>query len=276
MYSIVIATCNRIDFLVQTINCIFHQEYLPTSVIVIDSSDDDFSNQKELKTYIEEGKLVYQKVNYKSSAIQRNEGASLVSTKYIVFLDDDVSFAEDFFKKIFNAVLQNSFKIVAPRQEGAFSRPPSDLLKFYYRVQSGYNDKTYGGKLFGCGLNCYPCYEIQKDSFISSDWLSSTCLIMEKEIFDEVKFPNFEGYSFGEDVYLTGTLKKKYDLYWLSEISYIHYSPTSAFKNNKKQLRNMAFKNQKRIALDVIGLNPINLFLKQLLHKIFLFCIDLK
>ena len=46
MYSIVIATCNRIDFLVQTINCIFHQEYLPTSVIVIDSSDDDFSNQK--------------------------------------------------------------------------------------------------------------------------------------------------------------------------------------------------------------------------------------
>ena len=273
MYSIVIATCNRFDYLIQTIECIFKQTLLPEKLIIIDSSDNECSN--ELEHLINEGKIIYKKVSYKSSAKQRNEGAALVNSKYIIFLDDDVSFLDDFFYKIMDAVTTNSFKVAAPRQEGAYSSPPGKLLSFYYRLQSGYNDETYGGKLFGCGLNCYPCYELQREKFIKSEWLPSTCLVIETTIFNEVKFPSFEGYSYGEDIYLTGLLNKSYNLFWLSEISYIHYSPSNKFKKNKRLMRRMAFENQKLIAKNVLGINPVELFMKQMLHRLFLFFIDI-
>ncbi len=165
---------------------------------------------------------------------------------------------------------QKILTALAPRQIGAEISSPGKLLRFYYRLQAGYNDESYGGKLFGAGINCYPCYQIQTQPLLQAEWLPSTCLIIKLPVFEKFKFPLFDGYSFGEDVYLTASIAKEFPIYWLNSVSYFHHSIPTDFKKNIVALNKMIFNNQKLIAEDIIGLKGIELRLKILLHKVFL------
>ncbi|MCJ0742438.1 glycosyltransferase family 2 protein [Pedobacter montanisoli] len=264
MYSIIIATCNRRNSLLKVIDCLNKQSFKPEKLIIVDSSEE---NQDYLSDDIS---IIYRHVRYKSAAKQRNEGAQLCNSDYIVFLDDDVEFERDFFERIFNLVKAKNILIAGPRQIGAEIKKPGLLLKGYYRLQAGYKDETYGGKVFGAGINCYPCYEHQHDELLEVSWLPSTCLVIKNSIFNEVKFPDFEGYSYAEDVFLTASLAKKYPVYILRNISYLHHSITTNFKENILALNKMKLKNQKIIAEQIVGLKGIKLQSKVLLHKLFL------
>ena len=271
MYSVVIATYNRKKQLQVVIDCLIKQSFKPENIIIIDSSE-----QSQL--YIsKEINIKYKHVSYKSAAKQRNEGILLCVSKYVVFLDDDVEFDRSFFKQIFDLVLKEDILVCGPRQVGAEIKQPSKLLWAYYRLQAGYSDVDYGGQLFGAGLNCYPCYKnTMHKQMIKVQWLPSTCLIIKKEILDQYKFPNFEGYSYAEDVYLTASIGKSYPLYCFPNISYLHHSVSTPFKQNTLALNKMKLQNQKKIAKEIIGLQGFELHLKFFFHKLFISLAALK
>ncbi|WP_461789876.1 glycosyltransferase family 2 protein [Pedobacter sp.] len=270
MYSVIIATNNRQKELSTVIACLKNQIFKPENIIIIDSSDVTDNR------YINDTAVFYKKVEYKSAAKQRNEGALMSNSEYVVFLDDDVEFDQFFFDSIFKLVKSNNIAICAPRQIGAEIQKPSFLLKLYYKIQSGYTHESYGGKLFGPGLNCYPHYSYTEEELMKVDWLPSTCLIIKRDVFSLFKFPNFDGYSFGEDVYLTASIGKIHPIYCFPKIYYKHYSLPTVFKKDILALNKMKLQNQKKIAKDILGLSGTELKIKMLLHRIFLSLYALK
>jgi glycosyltransferase involved in cell wall biosynthesis len=275
MYSIVIATLNRYEYLEKTIEYICNQLLLPDKIIIIDSSDTNLPLSFKHKLD-RNPSIIYKRVLYKSAALQRNEGAELVDSEFVIFLDDDVEFTNSFFSEIFKTISEHNLVAVGPRQINAEIPPPGRILKLYYSLQAGYIDKSFGGRLFGVGINCYPCFELQKEELLPAEWLPSTCLIINTKVFNQFKFPAFDGYSFGEDVFLTASIAKKYPLFWLSTISYLHHSAPTTFKKNLSALRKMALSNQRLIAEEIIGLKGWKLRYKLFLHKLFLNLVRIK
>jgi len=92
--------------------------------------------------------------------------------------------------------------------------------------------------------------------------------------FRKVKFPNFEGYSYGEDAYLTHRVWRNVQpvgkLYFLDRPEFGHLSIQSGIKHNRFALARMAIRNQRKIAREAMGMGWPELVFKSLVHRIFL------
>lgn len=207
------------------------------------------------------------------AAAQRNFGGGLVETEVLAFLDDDVSFDADLFAQVLQIFAEDTDRkigAVSPRMAGSGHPKPSALLRRYYRWQAGYDDDSYGARLFGYGLNTYPCYEVQKERMIAADWLNSPCLFVQRDEFDAVRFPDFHGYSAGEDIYLTGMIRKRgKQLFFLSELKFEHHAGIGDYKADHFRLARMKTRNQGRIAREVLGLKGWEYRRKKIAHQFF-------
>lgn len=207
------------------------------------------------------------------AAAQRNFGGGLVEAEVFAFLDDDVSFGADLFEKVLQIFAEDADRkigAVSPRMAGSGHPKPSALLRCYYRWQAGYDSGSYGALLFGYGLNTYPCYQVQKERMIAADWLNSPCLFVRREDFDAVRFPDFQGYSAGEDIYLTGMIRKRgKQLFFLSDVEFEHHAGIGDYKANHFRLARMKTLNQGRIAREVLGLEGWKYWTKKIAHQCF-------
>ena len=137
-YSLVIATYERAEELRTTLASIAAQTRPPAAVIVVDSSPDD-----KTRAVVEAAPLPvrYERAKKPSAAVQRNQGAELVTTPLVAFVDDDVFVPEESFAKIceaFDADTEEKIGGIAARIDGMQHRVPSGLLRLYYRLQAGY------------------------------------------------------------------------------------------------------------------------------------------
>jgi glycosyltransferase involved in cell wall biosynthesis len=207
------------------------------------------------------------------AAAQRNFGASLVNAEVLVFLDDDISFAADLFERVLEILAHDSGRrigAVSPRMAASGHPKPSALLRRYYRWQAGYDDESFGARLFGFGLNLYPCYELQNEAMIAADWINSPCLFLRREDFDAVKFPDFHGYSAAEDIYLTAMIKKRgKQLFFLNDLQFEHHAGIGDYKADHFRLARMKTRNQGRIAREVLGLRGWQYWSKKITHQLF-------
>ncbi len=147
-YSIVIATFERPEEMRTTLASIAAQTRPPAQVVIVDSSRDE-----RTQAVLNAAPLPvrYERATKPSAAVQRNQGAALVTTPLIAFVDDDVFIPPTSLEKICTAFEQDTAGQVggiAARIDGLEHRTPHGLLRCYYRLQAGYNHPTYGGKLF--------------------------------------------------------------------------------------------------------------------------------
>jgi len=207
------------------------------------------------------------------AAAQRNFGASLVEAEVIAFLDDDISFSTDLFDHVLQVFADDAGErigAVSPRMAKSSHPKPSALLRRYYRWQAGYDDDSYGARLFGYGLNTYPCYEVQREKMIAADWLNSPCLFVRRADFNSVKFPDFHGYSAGEDIYLTAMIRKRgKQLFFLNDVQFEHHAGIGDYKADHFRLARMKTLNQGRIAREVLGLRGWKYWSKKITHQLF-------
>lgn len=268
--SIIIPTLDRSKSLEETLNCIKRQTLFPESIIVVDASSNR-ETEETCKAYSKNLPIKHYYFGEKSSAKQRNFGATKTSSKILLFLDDDITFKKNLIEKCLKKINSNSkIKALSPRMEGIEHKQPSSILKLYYWIQAGYTHSNYGGKLFGYGINCLPCYSLEKNSLIESEWLHSSCLFIYKKVFDETRFPSFTDYSFMEDVYLTAKVAQRNKVYFYKDISFKDKKLPSDLKKDPIKLTQMKIKNQGIIAKEILKLSPFELFFKKLLHRIFL------
>jgi glycosyltransferase involved in cell wall biosynthesis len=275
-YSLIIATFERPDDLAVTFAGIEAQTHRPLEVLVVDSSQDE-----KTKRLCEEWTLrlpVRWMFSYaRSAAIQRNHGAEAVNpaSEVLGFMDDDITLYPDTCAQICEA-----FGKDAAREIGGISArideiqrpPPSRLTRFYYRMQAGYTDGTYGGRLFGPAINCLPCYSEPAENdgtLIRAEWLNSGCVFYRREPFLREKFPAFEGYSFMEDVHCSARIAKTHRLYFHARARCSHRDGSNSLKRDYLGLARQRIQNQRVVARDVLGLRGVSLAWKFFLHRLF-------
>ena len=270
-YSIVIATFERPAELRVTLESIAAQTRPPQRVIIVDASNDGHS-RAVADTFTGRLPLHYERAIRPSSAVQRNQGAEHVATPLIAFLDDDVFVPAETFATICAAFERDETQRIggiAGRIVGMSHRPPRGLLWWYYRLQAGYSHPTYGAKLFGAGINCLPTYGENDPDLIPSDWLNSTCVFFRTDLFRREKFPEFEGYSFLEDVHLSARIGRTHELFFHRTAMFEHRDAPSTFKRNARQLARMRVRHRRVVARDILGVREPALTFKLLLHRLF-------
>lgn len=270
-YSIVVATMDRVVKLRAALESVRRQTLQPERVIIVDASRTEETRQlaQEFSTQL---RIDYQRATLPSAARQRNQGAESVTTELIAFIDDDVVLAEDLFAKccaVFGEDEVREIGGVAARMAGSTHPRPRGLLWWYYRLQAGYADATYGARLFGPVINCFPCYDEQAGPLIAADWLNSGCVLFRTASFHAVKFPTFEGYSFMEDVHLSARIARTQLLFFHADAVFEHHPESSATKSDRRLLARQRIQNQRALARDVLGLSGPVFEIKLLLHRVF-------
>jgi GT2 family glycosyltransferase len=289
-YSVVIATCDREESLALVLGDWAAQTVRPEKVVVVRAkpADQETKGLKD-KRGRENGAENFARDNFdilkksdlslveltadeRSAAKQRNLGAKEVETDWIVFCDDDVRFGPDLAECTLAFLSKHpEAAAVFPRMRGSGHPVPGNWLRRYYRFQAGFDDETFGAKLFGAGLSCYPCWEKQTAP-VEANWLPSTMLWMKTDLFKRHQFPDFEGYSFGEDAHLTHRAWREAKdsggkMFFLSEPEFEHRSIQSGVKANRFHLGMMTVRNQKRIARQAMGKGAWEVRWKSLLHR---------
>ncbi|MGB8167501.1 MAG: glycosyltransferase family 2 protein [Chthoniobacteraceae bacterium] len=270
-YSVVIATFERPESLRATCVSLASQTRRAAQVVIVDASP-DAASREVVAALPAELSARYERAERPSSAAQRNQGARLVTTPRIAFLDDDVLLPPDTFAKLnraFDDDSQEKIGGVAARIVGLQHPVPRGLLWWYYRLQAGYAHPTYGGQLFGPAINCLPSYTETAGDLIPATWLNSTCVLYRRPLFEREQFPQFQGYSFLEDVHLSARIAHTHELYFHADAFFEHHDAPSRFKRDARGLTRMRWQNQQVVARDVMHLREPALTLKFLLHRLF-------
>jgi len=268
-YSIVIATFERPDELRITLASLVTQSHQAAEIVIIDASPDEKSREVAQSFALP---LRYEKAHKPSAAMQRNQGATLVTTPLLAFVDDDVTLPAMTFEKLCAVFQQDEagrIGGVAGREEGMEHRRPGTLLRCYYRLQAGFDHPTYGGKLFGPAINCVPAYAEAGSDLIAADWLPSTCVVFRTPLFTREQFPGFDGYSFMEDAHLSARIGRTHQLFFHRGAVFEHRAAPSTFKRNARALAQMRIRHHRLLAREIIGLREPELTLKMLLHRLF-------
>jgi GT2 family glycosyltransferase len=270
-YSAVVATYARPDDLRRLLESFETQTHRPALIAVVDSSPSDES-ARVAGEFSARLPIHYERALKPSAAVQRNQGAASVATPLVLFIDDDAILPPQTAAKIcfeFAADAEEQIGGVAARMEGMAHRPPRGWLRRYYRWQAGYDHPTFGARLFGAGINCLPTYEEEGGELIPAEWLNCGCVFYRTQLFRREKFPEFEGYSFLEDVHISARIGRTHRLFFHRAATFIHRDAPSTFKRNAAALARMRLRHQRIVARDILGLREPWLSAKLLLHRLF-------
>ncbi len=267
-YSLVIATMNRSQSLAEALASVALQTHPPTAIIVVDASTDEATTRlcQQWQNRLPIRRLP---AHAPSAARQRNDGAKLVETPLVGFMDDDVVLPPATLQKLAEPFASDQTGAVAGRIVGLSHRVPRGLVWLYYRCQAGYSHPHYGGRVIGPAINLLPAFDAETTPLIAAEWLNSTLVLYRRDLFERERFPSFEGYSFLEDAHLSYRVGQTHRLYFHKDAPYVHNSQPSSVKADRRALARMIVRHQRLMARDVLGLRGFTLTWKLSLHRLF-------
>jgi GT2 family glycosyltransferase len=268
-YTVVIATLDREASLEKVLACLAAQTHAPRLVVVADASTGP-ATRELVARWTSQLAIRHLPCAKRSAAIQRNAGAALAVTPLVAFMDDDIAFPSDLLLRL-TRVFADSANVVgvSARESGAGHPAPGPLLRLYYRMQAGYSHPHYGARLFGVAINCFPCYACEAGELVSADWLPSGCVVYRRDTFVRELFPEFEEYSFMEDVHLSARMSRHGQLFFHAGAAFDHFPGESAFKRNVVALAHHRVHNRVRVAREVMQLRGWRLGYRVLLYRLF-------
>ncbi len=275
-FSLVIATFERPDDLRITLDGVLAQRRQPSEIIIVDSSRDE-RTKALCAAYSGSIPLRYIFSDARSAAKQRNQGSELVSpdSRVIGFMDDDITLYPETCSQVlgvFDRDAEGKVGGISVRIDDIHRPAPSGLTRLYLRIQAGFSHPTYGGRLFGPGINCLPTYDEETEengTLIRADWLNSGCVFYRREPFLREMFPAFDGYSFMEDVHCSARIGKTHRLYFHKTATCGHREGTNSLKRDYLGIARQRIRNQRIVARDVQKLGGLSLAWKFLLHRVF-------
>ena len=268
--SVIIATLARKESLQVVLHCLARQTRPPLEIIIVAAGD---AGSLAGLSAAGPAPVSVRQSRVKSAARQRNQGAEAANGDVLAFLDDDIEFAPDLFARVlahFDRLPAARLGAVSPRIANTDRLPPGRLARAYFALQAGYSDPDFGGRLFGPGITCFPVFRAGGPELVPAEWLASTCLFMRAALFHAEQFPQFDGYSFAEDVHLTARVARTAPLFFLRQPSILHHSGASEFKADVAALTAGKLHNMAVVARDVMGRRGWSLWWRWQLHRLFL------
>ena len=245
--SAIIPTANRARVLQATFTSIANQNVQPAEIIVIDASDDDYT-QKVCATQFEklESNIVYLKGAKKGAAIQRNQGMSVAKHAFILFCDDDILLEPFCIERLWSGInSEENIGGVNAMVTNQRYHTPGKLTRTMYRMMYGEKLNTYAGKCIGPAWNLLPEDNDSLPELVPVDWLNTTCTLYRKEALPDPVFSEvFTGYSLMEDLTLSLIVARNYKLYNARTARIFHDSQPGSHKNNTFEQARMELLNR--------------------------------
>ena len=236
--SIIIPTRNRIHLLIDCIDSILSQSYLPKEIIIVDSSSNGNFSETIKNKFSDEKKpmLRYVSTSIANANFQRNLGISMTECDLVTFLDDDTILDQNYLSEI-----NSFFSKYGTQGTGAVSGRILSKQTFKYESFKPFSISLLVSKIFllwhyGDGkfqtsgiptLIDPKINQLQEIEYIHGGSATLPRNILNEFSFDE-KMPCWSVF---EDDDLALRISKKYKMYWLPTAFLYHDS--YLIKNNR-------------------------------------------
>lgn len=259
--SVIIPTRNRYHSLRATFESISKQSKQPAEIIVIDASD-GIETEELCKSIIPDLQSVihYVKAVSRGAASQRNEGVAVASHDYMFFMDDDLLFEEKCLEKIYGALVNNPGLggVNAMISNQKYHRP-GRVSRWLFKYLSGQQLDSYAGKCLGPIMNQLPEDREDLPEIVSVEWLNTTCTLYRKEALPDPPFPKFfTGYSMFEDVAVSMTVGRSWQLANVRTARVYHDSQPGDHKKNLLVLSKMELVNRYYVMTRILNRSGFN------------------
>lgn len=229
--SIIIPTYNRPDFFQKTLDSLLWQTVFPYEIIVVDQSDTPKIQHICNNPLYTDLSIRYFHTNIASWALARNLAIDHLSqeTDIVVFLDDDVSLAQDFLAQILYFFQHTPFakwgvaSIQKPYRKLSLSKKIGFFLLTWHVAQP----KAFITKWW---YNIIPTSSPTR--LTSVEWTHGCGMFFRKSLLDEwFRFEHrFMKYSLMEDAFFSYKIHQKYpnSLYFVPTVHMIHHKTPTA------------------------------------------------
>ncbi len=234
----VVATRDRPGPLSRTLASLAEQEALPAELVLVDASRE--SRSREAAGAFAEGfarrgcTLSWEEARVAGAGAQRNQGLARVSQDAVWFFDDDVYFAPACLKRL-AAALQSDRRLggVSAMIVNQSYGSPGRVSRLLFAVMAGRRLLSYAGCVVGPAVNFLPEDRDDLPEVVAVEWLNTTCTLYRREALPNPSFaPNFDSYSFMEDLALSLVVGKSWKLANARRARIFHDSQPGAHKDN--------------------------------------------
>ena len=268
--AVIIATRNRAEALSATLQSINGQTVLPSEVIVVDSSDDASTQNavaamSRLVTY----PLVYEPSAVRSAAVQRNLGAAKTSAEILCFFDDDLDLEPAFLAEILDVFEKDTTHAIGGITgsiRNQYYSDPHGMNRFLLALCLGRFKGSYAGGLLGPAVNFLPA--AAEDGIHDVQWLPSCCVAYRRKAFFDEQFPQFEGYSFAEDVHLSSRVAKRYRVVCCGRAGVFHHDLGKSTHKNWTALGKSMVVNRYDVMANILNRKSFGYWLRLLYFEL--------
>ncbi|MCC7051501.1 MAG: glycosyltransferase [Bacteroidia bacterium] len=147
LFSIIIPTYNRVDFITKAMQSVINQQYSNWELIIIDDGSTD--NTEQSVQLIKDKRIYYTKIKNAERGAARNKGMDLAKGDYITFLDSDDFLLPNYF--------DNAYQKLTAHQSPPFfhqgytiSTPESKVLQTINFLKSNNYTQLAQGNPLSC------------------------------------------------------------------------------------------------------------------------------
>ena len=225
LFSIVIATYNRAQFIERAIDSVFEQTYANWELIVIDDGSQDNTKVKVLS--YQDNRIKYQYQDNKGRSEARNLGIELSTGQYISFLDDDDYLLSEYLQEFYTEISNRNFTVAAFMCD---QREINKQGKTLEAQKKDFNENNSAKFILKYANNIQP-------------------LCISKEILNEEKFDS--KYEIGEDFHLLYRIALKYAIYYFPKTLCVYVNHDSM--TMERELKDSLYMTNPYNRLDVIN-----------------------
>jgi glycosyltransferase involved in cell wall biosynthesis len=271
--SAIIPTRNRATAFGQTLQSLAAQSSLPKEIIVIDASENE-ETAKALSSihFPSEVSIVYAKAVTRGAAAQRIQGIELVTSDFVLFMDDDIFFEEHCIARLLGGFSQGErVGGVSSMITNQLYTKPGTASRTMYRIMTGGQRPTWAGMIIGPAWNLLPEDDPTLPDYVKCEWLNSTCTMYRKTALPNPLFPEvFQGYSMFEDVTLSVTIGRTWTLLNARTARIFHDSQPGDHKDRVIPLSEMEVVNRHYVMTKVLGRKKLGDYGKLFAYEMFM------
>jgi glycosyltransferase involved in cell wall biosynthesis len=241
--AFVIATRNRPEDLLHTVESVVAQTVLPAELCIVDSSDET-PTRKAIETACKQAGLALEYVHPapRGLTVQRNVGIDRTSGDPVFFIDDDVELAPDCHERVLEVYDDWGTRAGGVRATPVRPARPSFLTILYRRFFGigGWWPESSGKVRRGFyaeGIS--DSAGVRKIEYMNGWFMSYRREVFEHERFDEA----LSGYAYKEDIDFSYRVSRHYTLVQTPHARCDHLKSDSA-RMNSHQLQRMNLANQ--------------------------------
>ena len=270
--SAIVATRDRPVCLKTMLDSLANQSVQPQELIAIDASDNELSKQV-CQSQIDrlETKIIYHRTTEVGAATQRDLGLQYATQDTILLLDDDIIFEPNCLEKMWQALYSDrhlgGVNAMITNQKYL---TPGKISRTLFILLHGRIESSYAGKCIGPGLNLLPEDREDLPEIVPVEWLNSTCVLYRRAALPQPMFASlFTGYSLMEDLSLSLTVGKQWQLANVRTARIYHDSQPGKHKNDRGKLAQMELVNRHYIMTQVLARSSLQDYFKLSILQLF-------